>query len=89
MSNVVDFLQRAGEDSQLRDAGRGGLEQALAQTNIAPALREALLNGDSTRLAKLLGSRLDMCGFIFAPQDPDEEEPEEQDSDEEKQQYSV
>ena len=84
MSNVVDFLQRAGEDSQLRYAGCGGLEQALAQTNIAPALRDALLKGDATRLATLLGSRLDTCGIVFAPQD--EEEPEE-DSGEEK--YTV
>jgi hypothetical protein len=84
VSNVVDFLQKAGEDSQLRYASCGGLEQALAQTNITPALREALLKGDATRLATLLGSRLDMCGFVFAPQDEDEEEPEEQDSSEEK-----
>jgi hypothetical protein len=87
VSNVVDFLQRAGEDSQLRYAGCSGLEQALAQTNFAPALREALLNGDSARLAALLGSRLDMCGFVFAPQDEDEKEPEEQESGEEK--YTV
>lgn len=89
MSNVVDFLQRAGEDSQLRYAGCGGLEQALSQTNIAAPLREALLKGDADRLAALLGSNLHMCGFIFAPQDEDEKEPEEQDSGEEKQQYSV
>lgn len=89
MSNVVDFLQRAGEDSQLRYADCGGLEQALAQANIAPALREALLNGDSSRLATLLGSHQEMCGIIFAPQDEDAEEPEEQDSGEEKQQYTV
>lgn len=87
MSNVVDFLQRAGEDSQLRYASCSGLEQALAETNIEPALREALLKGDATRLATLVGSRLDMCGFIFAPQDEDEEQPEEQDSGEEK--YTV
>jgi hypothetical protein len=85
VSNVVDFLQRAGEDSQLRYAGCGGLEQALAQTNIAAPLREALLKGDSTRLAALLGSRMDMCGVIYAPQD---EEPED-DSSEEKEQYTV
>jgi hypothetical protein len=48
-------------------------------------LREALLKGDSTRLAALLGSRMDMCGVIFAPQD---EEPED-DSGEEKEQYTV
>lgn len=80
MSNVVDFLQRAGEDSQLRYAGCSGLEQALAQTNIAPALRDALLKGDATRLATLLGSRQDTCGIVFAPQD--EEEPEEDSGDE-------
>lgn len=89
MSNVVDFLQRAGEDSQLRYASCGGLEQALAQTNIAPALREALLKGDATRLATLLGSKLDMCGFVFAPQDEEEDEPEEQDAGEQQQQYTV
>ena len=81
MSNVVDFLQRAGEDSQLRYASSSGLEQALAQTNIDPALREALLNGDAARLARLVGSNQEMCGFIFAPQDQDDEQ-EEQDSDE-------
>ena len=87
MSNVVDFLQRAGEDSQLRYADCGGLEHALAQADIDPALRDALLNGDSSRLAALLGSQLEMCGIIFAPQDEDEKEPEEQDSGEEK--YTV
>jgi hypothetical protein len=86
VSNVVDFLQRAGEDSQLRYAGCGGLEQALAQTNIAAPLREALLKGDSAGLAALLGSRVDMCGVIYAPQD---EAPEEEDSGEEKEQYTV
>jgi hypothetical protein len=88
VSNVVDFLQRAGEDSQLRHAGQGGLELALNQTNIAPPMREALLNGDATRLATLLGSRLDNCGIIYAPQDQ-EDEPEEQDSGDEKEQYTV
>jgi hypothetical protein len=87
VSNVVDFLQRAGEDSQLRYASCGGLEQALEQTNIEPALREALLMGDATRLATLLGSRLDMCGFVFAPQEEEDPEPEEQDSGQEK--YTV
>ena len=87
MSNVVDFLQRAGEDSQLRYASCVGLEQALAQTNIAPPLRDALMKGDATRLATLLGSRLDSCGIVFAPQDEDEKEPEEQESGEEK--YTV
>jgi hypothetical protein len=82
VSNVVDFLQRAGEDSQLRYAGGGGLEQALSQTNIAPALREALLKGDSARLAALLSSRMEMCGVIFAPQDeePEDESGEEKDT---------
>lgn len=51
-------------------------------------LREALMNGDSMKLAALLGSRHDMCGVIFAPQD-DEEEPEEQDSGKEQEQYTV
>jgi hypothetical protein len=88
VSNVVDFLQRAGEDSQLRYAGCGGLEQALAQANIAAPLREALLKGDSTRLATLLGSRLDTCGIVYAPQDEDEQ-PEDQEPGEEKRQYTV
>lgn len=76
MSNVVDFLQRAGEDSQLRYASLSGLKQALSQTGIAPPLREALLNGDSAGLAVLLASRTEMCGVIYAPQDeePDEDQ---------------
>jgi hypothetical protein len=43
VSNVIDFLQRLAQDADLRHAPRTALELALAEADIDPALREALL----------------------------------------------
>ena len=78
MSNVVEFLQQLGQNSQLRYAGQHELEQALNESEIAPSLRAALLNGDQLKLATLIGSPLNMVCAVFAPMD-EEDEPEQED----------
>ena len=73
MSNVVEFLQQLGQNSQLRYADQSALEQALNASQLDPSLRAALLNGDSLKLAALAGSRSAVVGVIFAPMDEEDE----------------
>jgi len=59
VSNVIDFLQKLGQDADLRHAPRTALEVALAEANIDPALREALLGADQRKLeTRSLPSRI-------------------------------
>jgi hypothetical protein len=85
VSNVIDFLQRLGQDADLRHAPRTALEQALAEAGIDPALREALLGADQRKLESLLGADTNVCAMIAPGKKEDEEEDEddfEEDEDE-------
>jgi hypothetical protein len=70
MSNVIDFLERMGQDADLRHVDRAKLEQALANTNIQPELRTAVASGDQTKIEALLGAKANVCAIVF----PAEEE---------------
>ena len=74
MSNVIDFLERAGQDAHLRHASAEELEHRLLQEQIDPAVRLAILAGDQQRLRDLLGTQTSICCLVHAPED-DEEEP--------------
>src|ERR1700730_11069383 len=80
VSNVIDFLQRLGQDAKLRHAPRAALERALAEAGIDPALREALLGADQ-KLESLLGADTNVCAMI-SPGKKEEEEEEDEDFDE-------
>ena len=79
MSNVIDFLQRLGQDSDLRRAPRTALELALAETGIDPALREALLRADQRKLESLLGADTNVCAMSPGKKEDDEEEEDDED----------
>ena len=79
MSNVIDFLQRLGQDAELRHAPRTALELALAEAGIDPALREALLGADQRKLESLLGADTNVCAMISPGKKDDEDEDEEDD----------
>lgn len=82
MSKVIEFLDAMGRDARLRHAGADVLVDALAQAQIDPALRDAVLSGDQRRLELLLGARTNVvCGF--APAQDDEEPQKAPDDDEE------
>jgi hypothetical protein len=81
VSNVIDFLQRLGQDADLRHAPRTALEQALAEAGIDPALREALLGADQRKLESLLGADTNVCAMI-SPGKKEEEEEDEDDLEE-------
>ena len=82
MSNVIDFLQRLGQDADLRRARRTALELALAETGIDPALRDALLRAEQRRLESLLGADANVCAMSPGKKEDDEEEEDDEDFDE-------
>jgi len=79
VSNVIDFLQRLGQDADLRHAPRTALELALAEAGIDPALREALLGANQRKLESLLGADTNVCAMISPGKKEDDEEEDEDD----------
>ena len=80
MLNVIDFLERFGQDAGLRYASGDVVAEALQQAGIEPALQAAILAKDQRTLQALLGSDTNVCCLIHKD---DEEEEEETDEDEE------
>jgi hypothetical protein len=76
MSNVVEFLQRMGQDAQLRHASQNELELVLAGVKIAPELQAAILAGDQAMLEVLLG-RVNVCCMVQPGKEDDDEDTEE------------
>ena len=75
MSNVIDFLEKWGQDAQLRHATGTELEQALLRDGIEPAERAAILGADRCTLESLLGARSRLVCAVVVPEDEDEELP--------------
>jgi hypothetical protein len=76
MSNVIDFLEKCGQDSQLRHATSAELEKALLGAGIEPAERAAILGADGCMLGSLLGARSRAVCAIFAPEEEADEDEE-------------
>jgi hypothetical protein len=75
MTNVIDFLEKMGQDAKWRDASTDEVENALTSAEIAPALQAAILANDSAQLETLLGQPI-FCGY-YLPGKEDEEEGDE------------
>lgn len=75
--DVIEFLERMGQDASLREASGPELETALADAAIDETVRAAILDQDGSQLQALLGK-----GPLFAVLMPDEDEEEEGDEDE-------
>lgn len=78
MTEIIDFLEKLGQDAQLRHAGCGEISAALAAARIDKVAAEAILAGDERTLAAHLAARSEVCCLIFAPRREDEE-PEKED----------
>jgi hypothetical protein len=76
MSNVISFLERMGQDSELRGATPEELELALARAQIDAASRAAILGSDQPKLEALLGCNSTICCGIFPGKEDDEEQEE-------------
>ena len=84
MSNLIDFLEQMGSDSQSRFATGPELETALTRAGIEPSVRAAVLARDQLRLESLIGASPIVCSMINVPEEEEEsEEEEEEDEDQE------
>jgi hypothetical protein len=83
MSDLIDFLEKMGADSQSRFATGPGLEEALTRAGIAPTVRSAVLAGDQRRLDSLSGASHNVCNLINFPDEEEEKEGDEEKEDEE------
>ena len=82
MANVIDFLEKLGQDSQLRHAASTEVDAALRRAGIDPAARTAILNSDRRALESLLGARSKIVCAIFAPEEEEEQEDGEENEEE-------
>ena len=73
MSDVIDFLEKLGQDSTLRHASRAELDGALTEAGLNPQVREALLSRDARPLELLLGGG-NVCCLTHVPMEESEEE---------------
>ena len=83
MSNVIDFLERYGQDADLRHATDEAVADALRNAGIEPALEAAVLDKDQRALEALLGADTNVCCMIFKEDEEEETEEEEGDEDDE------
>jgi len=83
VSNVIDFLERLGQDAQLRDATGEEIEAALLNAGIEPGLRAAILEGDQRALEALLGADTNVCCVVYKEDEEEEEEHEDEEEEEE------
>ena len=82
MLNVIDFLERFGQDAGLRYATGDVVAEALQQAGIDPAVRVAIVAKDQAALERLLGADTNVCCMINKPDDEEEEEEDDEDEDE-------
>ena len=71
MTDVIDFLERLGQDATLR---RETLENALNGAGLSPEVREALAKRDQRSLEALLGGVGNVCCMINAPIEEEQED---------------
>lgn len=84
MSNVIDFLERLGQDAQLRSASGDEIEAALRDAGITLDVRQAILGDDRRALEALLGADGNVCCVVFKEDEEEEEEKEGDEEEEEK-----
>jgi hypothetical protein len=84
MSNVIDFLEQMGRDSQLHSATGLEVEAALLRAGIEPGVRAAILGGDLLLLESLVGASHNICCMVNVPDEEEESEDEDDEGGEEK-----
>jgi hypothetical protein len=76
MTDVIDFLERMGQDAQLRHASQDEVELALTSAEIAPELQAAILAKDQAQLETLLG-QAPVCIMYLPGEEEEDDENEE------------
>ena len=81
MTDVIDFLERMGQDAQLRHGSQDELELALSNTELAPELQSAILAKDQAQLETLLG-QVPQCSVFFTSKEDEEQDDESEETEE-------
>lgn len=81
MSNVIKFLEKLGQDAQLRGASQEELAEALAKAQVDAPYCSAILAKDTSQLQDLLGLR--PMFYVQMPVEEPQEEEEDEDNEEE------
>lgn len=79
MLNVIEFLEKVGQDSQLRRASPDKLQLALDSAGVDSELRAAIVAGDQAKLEALLGQS-PLCGYFLPGKEDEKEDDEREDS---------
>jgi hypothetical protein len=83
VSNLIDFLERLGQDAQLRSANDEQMDEALRNAGLEPSLREVIFGEDRQTLEVLLDADANVCCMVYKEDEEEEEEPEEEEEDDE------
>ena len=81
MSNVIELLERFGQDADMRYASEDVIAEALGNAGIEPQLQSAILNKDQGPLEALLGADTNVCCMVHTPDDEEEDDEEEEHED--------
>lgn len=82
MSKVIAFLERMGQDAQLRHAPQNDMGLALMRAQIDPELQAAILGKDQAQIEALLQTKTNVCCGLFPGKDDEDEDAPAQDDDE-------
>lgn len=74
MSDVIEFLERMGQDSALRHASPAQLATALSSAGFSPQMQAALLGTDQRAVEGILGADTNICCMINVPMEEEEED---------------
>jgi hypothetical protein len=74
MSDVIDFIERLGQDSALRYASRQVVDRVLSEAQVSPEMRIALASRDQPLLESLLGATTNVCCIVEAPLTEEDED---------------
>ena len=71
MSNIIEFLEKLGQDSRLRNASGSELQAAMELAGIEPALHAALAGADRRGLETQAGAATNVCCLIHVAEEDD------------------
>jgi hypothetical protein len=81
--DIIDFLERFGQEGLPRGTEAQALEEALAELGSPEEVMEALTRGDRGALEALTGATPNVCCAVAPPHEEDEEEEESEEEEEE------
>jgi hypothetical protein len=65
MSNVIDFLERMGQDADMRHASAGDLLKMLEDAAVNFDSHAAIASRDEVALAAVLGAESKLCCMVY------------------------